>query len=125
MAERKQTQRSSSGSSGSSRSSGSRSNSSSRSSSRSRAKSVTAGSAARTVREEFPQLLGRPIESLLGIERDDDDDSWQVTVQIVELERVPRTTDVLGAYVVQLDSDGEIVGYRRIRRYHRGQPDED
>jgi hypothetical protein len=76
------------------------------------------------VRSELPQLLGRPIESVLGLERDDDD-GWKLTVQVVELARIPHSTDVLGAYSVALDSDGELVGYRRQRRYHRNQAEED
>jgi hypothetical protein len=75
------------------------------------------------VREDFPELLGRPIESVLGLERDDDG-RWQVMVQVVELSRIPHSTDVLGAYAVTLDSDGELAGYRRARRYHRNQADE-
>jgi hypothetical protein len=76
------------------------------------------------VRDELPELLGRPIESVLGVERDDDK-NWRITVQVVELSRIPHTTDVLGAYAVTLDGDGELVGYRRTRRYHRNQADED
>lgn len=76
------------------------------------------------VRRELPQLLGKPIESVLGVERDEEN-GWQVTVQVVELSRIPSTTDVLGAYAVSLDSEGEVTGYRRKRRYHRNQTDED
>ncbi len=76
------------------------------------------------VRRDLPQLLGRPIEAVLGLERDDDR-NWQVMVQIVELARVPSSTDVLGAYAVTIGSDGELLGYRRRRRYHRNQADED
>ncbi len=86
--------------------------------------SMSAREAIEQVREEFPSLLGRPIESVLGVERQDDD-GWQVTVQVIELERVPRSTDVLGAYAVELDEDGELIGYRRRRRYNRSQADED
>jgi hypothetical protein len=75
------------------------------------------------VRQELPQLLGRPIEGVLGLERSDD--GWKVTVQVVELARIPNSTDVLGSYEVTLDGDGELTGYRRHRRFHRGQPDED
>jgi hypothetical protein len=74
------------------------------------------------VRRDLPQLLGRPIESVLGLERDEV--GWKVTVQVVELSRIPPTTDVLGAYAVTLDGDGEVVGYRRERRFHRNQADE-
>ena len=45
--------------------------------------------------------------------------------EVVELARVPNTTDVLGAYVVTLAPDGELIGYRRQRRYNRSQADED
>ncbi len=76
------------------------------------------------VRRELPPLLGRPIEAVLGLERDEDT-SWKVTVQVVELSRIPNSTDVLGSYAVTLDKDGELVGYRRNRRYHRNQADDD
>ena len=76
------------------------------------------------VREALPSLLGRPVESVIGVERDDDG-GWRVTVQVVELARIPRSTDVLGVYVVRLDENGELAGYERRRRYARSQPDED
>jgi hypothetical protein len=85
---------------------------------------MTAREAVEQVRGEFPALLGRPVEQVLGVERDEEN-GWQVTVQVVELERIPRSTDVLGAYAVTLDGDGELVGYRRRRRYNRSQADED
>jgi hypothetical protein len=76
------------------------------------------------VRTDLPELLGRPIEQVLGLERDDNN-GWKVTVQVVEMARIPPTTDVLGTYAVDLDRDGELVGYRRQRRFHRNQADED
>lgn len=96
----------------------------SRSSSRRSASNLSAKEAIERVRQELPELLGRRIESILGVERDDDK-LWQVTVQIVELSRIPNSTDVLGAYVVTLDKDGQIDGYKRSRRYMRGQGDDD
>jgi len=73
-------------------------------------------------REQVSELTGRPVESVLGMERDDD--GWLITVQMVELARIPSSTDVLGDYAVRVDDDGEVIGYRRTRRYHRGQADE-
>jgi len=84
---------------------------------------LSAREAVAAVRRDFPGLLGRPLESVLGVERSDD--GWRVTVQVVELERIPRSTDVLGAYAVELDESGELIGYRRRRRYNRSQADED
>jgi hypothetical protein len=76
------------------------------------------------VRRDLPELLGRPIESVLGLERDDED-GWNVTVTVVELARIPNSTDLIGAYAVKVDRDGELIGWRRNRRYHRNQADED
>lgn len=85
---------------------------------------ISAGQVVQRVREEFPRLLGRPVESVLGIQHDGDG-SWHVNVQVVELARIPSSTDVLGVYEVMLDDDGQLSGYQRRRRYNRGQPDED
>jgi hypothetical protein len=85
---------------------------------------LSAPDAIARVRRDFPQLLGKPIESVLGVERGEDE-GWRVIVQVVELSRIPSTTDVLGAYVVTLDGEGELLGYQRKRRYHRNQTDED
>ena len=100
------------------------SRSSSKRSSSSNKNGLSAKEAIQRVRSELPQLLGRPVESVLGVQRDDDE-LWQVTVQVVELARIPNSTDVLGAYRVTLDEDGELAGYQRQRRYTRGQADDD
>ena len=100
-------------------SSGGRSSRSGRSSSGLSARQTVA-----RVREDLPTLLGRPVEEVLGVQRDDED-GWHVIVQVVELARVPNSTDVLGAYLVTLDDEGEIEGWQRQRRYVRSQPDED
>ncbi len=76
------------------------------------------------VRRELPALLGHPVESVLGLEPDDGQ-GWNVTVQVVELSRIPHSTDVLGAYTVTLDQSGELQSYKRRRRYYRNQADED
>ncbi|MBV8219700.1 MAG: gas vesicle protein [Solirubrobacterales bacterium] len=69
------------------------------------------------VRADLPELLGHPVDSILGLERADEGKGWTVTAQVVELSRIPRSTDVLGAYEVTLDDDGELVGARRQGRY--------
>jgi hypothetical protein len=74
---------------------------------------------------EAADLLGRPIESVLGLESDDESKGWKVRLEVVELERIPRTTDVLGAYVISVDKSGELIGYHRERRYYRNQADEE
>jgi hypothetical protein len=119
MAERSSNQKRSTsrGSSGSGR----RSNGSS---SRRSTSKLSGREAVQRALSEAGDLLGRPIESVLGLEPDDGN-GWRVTVEVVELERIPRSTDVLGAYVITLDKSGELTGTRRERRYYRNQADEE
>ncbi len=74
--------------------------------------------AARTAIEELGEL---PVESISGLEWDSDNDRWQVSVDVRELERIPNTTDVMATYVVDFDEQGSLLGYHRTRRYLRGQ----
>jgi hypothetical protein len=44
-----------------------------------------------------------------------------VTVEVLEVGRVPETTDVLASYDVVVDEEGDVMEYRRLRRYLRAQ----
>lgn len=87
-----------------------------------RTSGITGREAVQQAREQLAEVMGRPVEAVLAMERDED--GWTITVQVVELERIPNSTDVLGSYVVSVDQDGEVVGYRRTKRYHRSQAGE-
>lgn len=67
-------------------------------------------------------LTGFEPESVSGLQWDGE--SWLVTVDVVELSRIPNTTDLIASYVVQLDDGGGLLGYKRTRRFVRGQVDE-
>jgi len=69
--------------------------------------------------KQLKQMTGYPVDSVAEFRRSDD--GWKLTVTVVELERIPASTDVLAEYVVGLDKDGDIVDYRRGRRYYRDQ----
>jgi hypothetical protein len=79
---------------------------------------LNAAEAVQQAREQLSQLLGRPVEHVLGVDRDDG--NWIIAAEVVELERIPNTTDVLAEYRATLDKDGELVGFKQLRRYHRG-----
>ena len=123
------SRKSSSGSNKSSSSSGKSSSgaSSSRSSgSSNRSSNSTKQSATDVVRDavrELQGLIGRPVEAVTGIEKNGSE--WNVTVEVVELERIPNTTDVLGVYEVTVDKNGELTGTRRTRRFYRSEAGED
>lgn len=72
---------------------------------------------------ELEELLGRPVSAVLGVRPDGDD--YEVTLEVVEVDRIPETTSIMGVYKVAVDADGDVLEYRRTRRYHRGQPGED
>ena len=72
--------------------------------------------------EQLAQLTGQKVEALSGIHRDDDE--WVVNAEVLELRRIPETSDVLATYEVRLDDDGSMIGYRRVRRYTRTQTEE-
>ena len=63
-------------------------------------------------------LTGFTPESVSGLQWDGE--TWLVTVDACELERIPSTTDVMATYVVQLDDRGGLLGYKRERRFQRG-----
>jgi len=67
-------------------------------------------------------LTGREAEGVTGLSRTED--GWTVQVEVIEARRIPDTTDVLALYDVDVDADGDLVGYRRVRRYVRGKPSE-
>lgn len=52
------------------------------------------------------------------------DEGWTVEVEVVEDRRIPSSTDMLALYEVVLDMDGELLSYRRTRRYTRGVSDD-
>jgi len=64
---------------------------------------------------------GQPCEAVSSLNRTRD--GWRVVLEVVELERIPQTTDILASYQVELDEDGELMGYQRINRYYRNAVD--
>jgi hypothetical protein len=82
-----------------------------------------AGQVAQTAARELLELTGKEAEGVTGLERTDD--GWTVQVEVVEVRRIPDTTDVLALYEVTTDSHGAMLGYHRVRRYVRGVPGEE
>ena len=73
--------------------------------------------------QQVGALTGRDVEGVLGMRRSDD--GWEVVLEVLELHRIPDSTDVLASYEVVLDDQGELREYRRVRRYARNQTEED
>jgi hypothetical protein len=76
-----------------------------------------------SAREQLTALLDKEPDSVSGLDRNGD--GWLVTLEVVELERLPSSTDVLASYELELDGDRRLVRYRRGRRYYRSQADDE
>jgi hypothetical protein len=79
--------------------------------------------AARRAAQQVLDLTGHEPENVVSVASDGD--GWEVGVEVVELHRIPDTTDVMAVYEVTLDGDGDLVSCQRGRRYHRGSTEED
>jgi len=73
-------------------------------------------------REQVADVTGQNVESISGFHHVDDE-GWTVTVEVLELERVPNTMDLLATYAVTVSDDGDVTGMERRRRYHRSAVD--
>lgn len=69
--------------------------------------------------EELAELLGVPAERVTGIRKADH--GWLVTVEVLEMTRVPETSDVMADYEVEVTTQGRITGFRRLHRYLRSE----
>jgi Gas vesicle synthesis protein GvpO len=89
------------------------------------AEGVSGGEAGEVVaqaRRQLEGLLGVEPERVSGLARENG--GWSVMLEVVEVARVPESTDVLGTYELRLDDDLKIVSVNRERRYRRSQVDE-
>jgi hypothetical protein len=82
---------------------------------------MSAAEAGREGLEQITDLTGKDPESVTGVKRSQD--GWLVTVEMVEDRRIPSSTDILSTYEAEIDNDGELLSYRRVRRYSRGSGD--
>lgn len=79
--------------------------------------------AAARAAQSLAELTGQEPEGVIGIEQTDG--GWRVRLEVVELERIPTSTDLLALYDVDLDQDAGLSALRRVRRYQRGHAGED
>jgi hypothetical protein len=70
-------------------------------------------------RRQLQEVLSVEPESVSGVRRSED--GWAVTAEVVEVHRVPDSTDVLASYEVTLDDARNLVGVDQTRRYLRSQ----
>ncbi len=80
---------------------------------------TTAPKIAQRAKEQLAQLTGLKPDTVSALSKDEQ--GWHVTVELVEMTRIPTATDVLASYLALLDDEGNLLSYQRIRRYLRGE----
>lgn len=74
---------------------------------------------ARRAKEALAEQTGLFPEKVVSVSKNET--GWHVSVDVVELPRIPHASDVLATYDLDLDAQGDLVGYHRAHRYLRGQ----
>ena len=74
-------------------------------------------------RQQVADVTGHDVETISGFQRSKNN-GWLVTVEVLELQRVPNTMDLLATYAVKLSEDGDVLELERRRRYHRAAVDD-
>ncbi|HSX96302.1 MAG TPA: gas vesicle protein, partial [Streptomyces sp.] len=67
----------------------------------------------RHARTQLAELTGMAPESVSSFEQTEG--GWTLEVEVLEIARVPDTMSLLASYRVELDPEGELTGYRRVR----------
>jgi hypothetical protein len=76
--------------------------------------------AARLAADYVATMTGKEPEGIVSLGHADDG-GWVIGVEVVETRRIPDSTDILAVYEAELDAEGELVAYRRVKRYSRCQ----
>lgn len=85
------------------------------------ASGISGMEAARRAARRVQDLTGIEPEGVVSLEPHDR--GWRIGVEVVEMERIPNSTDVMAVYRVDLDQGGGLVGYQRTERHYRGRVD--
>ena len=80
---------------------------------------MTGAQIALIAKETLAELTGLHPETVSGLNKDEE--GWHVNIDLIELKRIPESTDVLAIYEVVLDDEGQFIRYERIQRYSRDQ----
>jgi len=64
-------------------------------------------------REELSKITGLELSSTLGAVRDEK--GWKITLEMVEKHSLPDQMDILAVYEVQLDDNGDVIEFNRLR----------
>jgi len=72
-----------------------------------------------SAKAQMEELTGLSAESVSGMSKVDS--GWKMMINMLELKRIPSSTDVLVNFSASLDIEGNVTGFERCRSYLRNQ----
>lgn len=75
------------------------------------------------IRGELGEVLGLEVERVTGLGREDG--GWRARADVVEVSRIPPSTDVLATYEVTTEADGSVLSFERVRRFRRSEGEDE
>ena len=80
-------------------------------------------SLAERAKEQLAEVTGfSPVAAVGGFK---DEEGWHISVDVLEMARLPESTDIIGTYMVTLDPEGNMVKFEKKRARLRGEPYEE
>jgi len=74
---------------------------------------------AQRVKEQLVEVTHVKADTVSAISKDEQ--GWHIFVEMVEMKRIPEATDILATYETLADEEGNLINFRRTRRYMRQQ----
>ena len=74
---------------------------------------------AQIVKEQLVELTHIEFVTISAITKDEE--GWHINVEMIELKRIPECTDMLATYETLADDQGNLIKFKRTRRYLRQQ----
>jgi len=72
---------------------------------------------AQHVKEQLVELTHLKPDTISAISKDEQ--GWHILVEMIEMKRIPEGSDVLATYETLSDEEGNLINFRRTRRYLR------
>jgi hypothetical protein len=74
---------------------------------------------AEQAKQQLAQVTGfSPVAAVGGFK---DEEGWHITVDMLEMARLPESTDIIGTYAVTLDAEGNMVKFEKKQSRLRGE----
>jgi len=74
---------------------------------------------AQLVKEQLVEITHVKADTISAISKDEQ--GWHIFVEMIEMKRIPAGSDMLATYETLADEEGNLINFRRIRRYLRQQ----